>query len=292
LTKEYASLDWQRSAGRTVGGGTGEGGGESWAADPAERAAYAAAERVLAAKAARAAADGGHPAEDPPTLESGPLATTEDGGHEHGVQCSCGNAPAADSDTGHPMDTDAPTPPLAPQLADTPMAVDARGVPGTVGDGATEAPGTPTPADTATAAVANEARVEFYRAALLNLSDSTDEVSTALTTALLELAAACGQFNALLASATILRKLVGNLRTHPDDAKYQRVKLDNPKIYETIGRYQPAVQFLERAGFTRVDGVLVYKRNDPGLLWLAGGLLDTAIHQLAPPESEHVHQIH
>ena len=54
------------------------------------------------------------------------------------------------------------------------------------------------------------------------------------------------------------------------------------QVYDAIGRYPAAISFLERAGFSRTDGgaVLTYGRNDPGLLWLAGGILDESAASL------------
>ena len=82
------------------------------------------------------------------------------------------------------------------------------------------------------------------------------------------------------ASLQALRGLVSNLVQHPGVAKYKRLRLGNALVSDKIGRYPSAVQVLQIAGFERrqeewqtglgaaKEDVMVYVRNDPGLLWL------------------------
>lgn len=48
----------------------------------------------------------------------------------------------------------------------------------------------------------------------------------------------------------IIRKLIGNVRDHPDDPKYRKVRLTNPKIAEALGGLLEGLALLSACGFT------------------------------------------
>ena len=48
----------------------------------------------------------------------------------------------------------------------------------------------------------------------------------------------------------IIRKLIGNVRDHPDDPKYRKVRLTNPKIAEALGGFLEGLALLSACGFT------------------------------------------
>lgn len=67
-----------------------------------------------------------------------------------------------------------------------------------------------------------------------------------------EIAAPIGKFlsgNPSEASVEIVLKLMRNIVTEPENAKYRRIRLSNPKIREAIGEVVGGVELLEFVGF-------------------------------------------
>ncbi|CAI5489974.1 unnamed protein product [Closterium sp. Naga37s-1] len=106
------------------------------------------------------------------------------------------------------------------------------------------------------------------------------------------------EFHTALAT---LSRIVNNARQHPHDTKYHRIRpvssvlaisltptSANPKFHSSAGRFTAAVAILVAAGFRRVnekrdasggsayEEVLLLRRFDPVLLWLAADVLDAA----------------
>ncbi|CAI5942190.1 unnamed protein product [Closterium sp. NIES-65] len=93
------------------------------------------------------------------------------------------------------------------------------------------------------------------------------------------------EFHTALAT---LSRIVNNARQHPHDTKYHRIRPANPKFHSSAGRFTAAVAILVAAGFRRVnekrdaaggsayEEVLLLRRFDPVLLWLAADVLDAA----------------
>jgi uncharacterized protein YkwD len=52
---------------------------------------------------------------------------------------------------------------------------------------------------------------------------------------------------------SILQKLISNIYKDPNDEKFHRVKLNNEKIKNTVGKYPPALFLLELVGFRMID---------------------------------------
>jgi hypothetical protein len=69
-----------------------------------------------------------------------------------------------------------------------------------------------------------------------------------------------------------LADVLGNLAAHPQEPRYRRLRCNNAAFHRRLGRYPAARQLLLLAGFAEQqpgeDSVLVYVRDDPGLLWM------------------------
>ena len=50
-----------------------------------------------------------------------------------------------------------------------------------------------------------------------------------------------------------LSKLISNVVNHPDNPKFRKVNLSNPKIIERIGKYNKAIEFLGICGFSKSE---------------------------------------
>jgi hypothetical protein len=78
-----------------------------------------------------------------------------------------------------------------------------------------------------------------------------------------------------LASATTaldtLERILGNLLLTPHEEKFKAVYPSNKAFFTRVGRHLAALDFLREIGFAdeASSDRLVYKRNDPGLLWMA-----------------------
>lgn len=74
-----------------------------------------------------------------------------------------------------------------------------------------------------------------------------------------------------------LADVLGNLAAHPQEPRYRRLRCNNAAFHRKLGRYPAARQLLLLAGFAEQqpgggggeeESVLVYVRDDPGLVWL------------------------
>ncbi|KAK9013351.1 hypothetical protein V6N11_041364 [Hibiscus sabdariffa] len=74
---------------------------------------------------------------------------------------------------------------------------------------------------------------------------------------------------------------VGNVAKSPDEEKFRKIRLGNPKFQERVGRLKGGIEFLELCGFERSEGneFLVFPRDkvDMQLLNSAGSLLKSAM---------------
>eukprot|EP00250_Pteridium_aquilinum_P011609 c20191_g1_i2 orf=199-2073(+) len=81
------------------------------------------------------------------------------------------------------------------------------------------------------------------------------------------------------AAATIqsLSKILRNLKEHPHEDKFKRLRKMNVAFQNRIARFKGAMEVLHEVGFS--DGVdyVVLKRDDPVLLWLAQTFLEACI---------------
>jgi hypothetical protein len=258
---------------------------QAWeAASPAEMAAYAAAERVLAQRQAAAAvgtdtradattvSDRKPPPSDrrlvnntEPTRQRGAGTDTMSAPLAHGVMREGGaNLPQGSEASPRPIPSAeedgrdatavvggsvAPATQLT-NASSTKVGVTADGAVGTVTDATAEdddnvptttatteaastAATTSNPADylSTTVVASSAARIESFCAAVGKILVVGDETTKKLANCLLELSSGChGDADALARSVSVLRKLVGNLRSHPGDDKYRSVKTQNPKV--------------------------------------------------------------
>eukprot|EP01137_Pigoraptor_chileana_P021834 Opistho-2@86021 len=98
---------------------------------------------------------------------------------------------------------------------------------------------------------------------------------------------------ALVAALETLRRIIGNVIDHPRDDKYRRIRTSNSSFYSRVGKYTDAIAFLTGAGFALSDGQggggqdgdLRLYRDDPGLLWMAAGILDDLLSRVSPSAS-------
>ena len=79
---------------------------------------------------------------------------------------------------------------------------------------------------------------------------------------------------------------VQNIVSHPGESKYSQIRLGNPAFHSRAGQFAAARELLAVAGFTEeaagaVDKVLVWKRHDQGLLWLALSAVQNGIQQVS-----------
>ncbi|PPS00985.1 hypothetical protein GOBAR_AA19663 [Gossypium barbadense] len=74
---------------------------------------------------------------------------------------------------------------------------------------------------------------------------------------------------------------VGNVARSPDEEKFRKIRLSNPKFQERVGSLKGGIKFLELCGFERSEGdeFLVFPRDkvDVQSLNTAGSLLKSAL---------------
>ena len=71
----------------------------------------------------------------------------------------------------------------------------------------------------------------------------------------------------LIVTMQTLHMILGNLIQNPEEQKYKKINLANPKIADKIARYPPAVALLELAGFVPQEiNHLVFPAVSPQLL--------------------------
>ncbi|XP_078439372.1 zinc metalloproteinase-like protein [Wolffia australiana] len=75
-----------------------------------------------------------------------------------------------------------------------------------------------------------------------------------------------------------LLKIVRNIIDNPGESKFRRLRKANPVIQRHVVSRPGAMEVLAVMGFYEdADAVLVMKRNDPGLLWLAKSSLEVIV---------------
>lgn len=78
-------------------------------------------------------------------------------------------------------------------------------------------------------------------------------------------------------AATTLQIILANLENTQSDAKFHRIRLTNKRFRRTAGKFAAALRLLEAVGFDKErdhdEEVLVFRRHDPGLLWLGRSAL-------------------
>ncbi|MBA0878734.1 hypothetical protein Goshw_005033 [Gossypium schwendimanii] len=74
---------------------------------------------------------------------------------------------------------------------------------------------------------------------------------------------------------------VGNVARSPDEEKFRKIRLSNPKFQERVGSLKGGIKFLELCGFERSEGdeFLVFPRDkvDAQSLNMAGSMLKSAL---------------
>ena len=80
-----------------------------------------------------------------------------------------------------------------------------------------------------------------------------------------------------------LERIIGNLLLTPHEEKFKSVFPSNKAFFSRVGRHLAALDFLREVGFVDVPSTdsLVYKRNDPGLLWMAKSCVRAKLDALA-----------
>lgn len=79
-----------------------------------------------------------------------------------------------------------------------------------------------------------------------------------------------------------------NAMKQPHEQKFRRLRTHNAAFQQRAGRFQPAIDILQVAGFVRegqtgsVEASLALKRDDPGLLWLTLSAVQSALEHAAP----------
>eukprot|EP00246_Nothoceros_aenigmaticus_P001367 TRINITY_DN11883_c0_g1_i1.p1 TRINITY_DN11883_c0_g1~~TRINITY_DN11883_c0_g1_i1.p1 ORF type:complete len:346 (+),score=58.56 TRINITY_DN11883_c0_g1_i1:124-1038(+) len=112
---------------------------------------------------------------------------------------------------------------------------------------------------------------------LRRMQEMTTATSLRLQAAIEKFMQQAGPSKAITTAKT-LTKILRNVCEHPEDTKFRRLRKGNPTFMQLVGQYEGALDFLTAVGFKEAgeSGVLVLKRDDPGLLWLARCSLDAA----------------
>ena len=83
------------------------------------------------------------------------------------------------------------------------------------------------------------------------LSRSALDMQAAISAALMTLRASCGSLGEFIAATRTLLVFVGNVVTHPGEAKYRRVRLANAAFQSKLGRHAGGVAAMEAFGFVK-----------------------------------------
>jgi hypothetical protein len=94
-----------------------------------------------------------------------------------------------------------------------------------------------------------------------------------------------------------LQDVLRNLAEHPNEPRYRRLRCNNAAFHRRLGRFPAARQLLVLAGFAEQqqqqqwdgqpsapglsDPVLVYVRDDPGLVWLVLSVVRQALEKVS-----------
>lgn len=93
---------------------------------------------------------------------------------------------------------------------------------------------------------------------------------------ILEASRELGKVDVTREAATTLQIILNNAERSDDD-KFRRIRVANKRFLRTAGKFAAALRLLEAVGFEREtqdnEDVLVFKRLDPGLLWLGRSAL-------------------
>ena len=83
------------------------------------------------------------------------------------------------------------------------------------------------------------------------LSRSALDMQAAISAALMTLRGSCGSLGEFVAATRTLLVFVGNVVTHPGEAKYRRVRLANAAFQSKLGRHAGGVAAMEAFGFVK-----------------------------------------
>ena len=91
---------------------------------------------------------------------------------------------------------------------------------------------------------------------------------------------------AVLSAVRVVRTIVANLLSAPDEEKYRRVRRSNRRIKCALDAHAAVVDLLDAVGFrapvAEPDVLRCIRPDpDPALLWLARELLDAAVTNVA-----------
>ncbi|MEW5317621.1 MAG: hypothetical protein WDW38_008904 [Sanguina aurantia] len=79
----------------------------------------------------------------------------------------------------------------------------------------------------------------------------------------------------------VLQTLLGNLARAPGESRYKTIKLENPALQRKVGvGLEAVVEVLKVAGFVQAGGLLQWRRNDVGLVWLVHSAVQAAVEQV------------
>jgi thioredoxin 1 len=84
-----------------------------------------------------------------------------------------------------------------------------------------------------------------------SLSRKTLDMQAAISAALITLRSSCGSLHEFVAATRTLLVFVGNVVTHPGEAKYRRVRLGNAAFQSKLGRFAGGVAAMEAFGFVK-----------------------------------------
>jgi hypothetical protein len=76
-------------------------------------------------------------------------------------------------------------------------------------------------------------------------------MQAAISAALITLRSSCGSLGEFVAATRTLLVFVGNVVTHPGEAKYRRVRLANAAFQSKLGRHAGGVAAMEAFGFVK-----------------------------------------
>ena len=76
-----------------------------------------------------------------------------------------------------------------------------------------------------------------------------------------------------------------NALNNPTEAKYRRVRQQNPNFHTRVGQHPGSLELLRAAGYVPSneggEQVLVLSRNDPGLVWIALSACESALQSVS-----------
>lgn len=128
----------------------------------------------------------------------------------------------------------------------------------------------------------NEAAAETIGMDVTEIHDPVIERSKKLERLLQNLVQSTDVNSAKIALET-LEKIVGNLLLAPHEEKFKSVYPTNKAFFSRVGRHLAALDFLKEVGFVDEQSTdrLIFKRNDPGLLWMAKASIQVKLESFA-----------